>query len=82
MCTLIVEKDLLFCITNNEISVQEIFVYSVGKNDRYSMPLSRFCDKPCLMHWKMAKHVLRYLKGTIEYSIKYTKEKDILECRF
>ena len=39
MYTLIVEKDLLFCITNNEISVQEIFVYSVGKNDRYSMPL-------------------------------------------
>lgn len=36
--------------------------------------LSRFCEKPHLIHWKMAKHVLRYLQGTIDYSIKYTNE--------
>ena len=39
MYTLIVEKDLLFCITNNEISVQEISrILSVKKN-RYSILL-------------------------------------------
>src|SRR5436190_5461838 len=40
MYTLIVEKDLLFCITNNEISVQEISrILSVKKN-KYSIPLT------------------------------------------
>lgn len=33
--------------------------------------LSRFNACPKETHWKMAKRVLRYLKGTIDYSIKY-----------
>lgn len=40
--------------------------------------LSRFCTTPKKIHWKMAKRILRYLKGTAEYSIKYVKEKDDL----
>lgn len=34
--------------------------------------LSRFCVNPKLIHWKMAKRVLRYLKGTIDYGINYS----------
>ncbi|XP_046145576.1 secreted RxLR effector protein 161-like [Osmia bicornis bicornis] len=40
--------------------------------------LSRFCNNPKQTHWKMAKRVLRYLKGTIDYGINYVKEKDSL----
>lgn len=36
--------------------------------------LSRFCTSPKLLHWKIAKRVLRYLNGTMEYHISYTKE--------
>lgn len=42
--------------------------------------LNRFCDRSRLIHCKMAKHVLRYLQGIIDYSIKYTKEKCNLEA--
>lgn len=32
--------------------------------------------KPCESHWKVAKKVLRYLKGTIKFGIMYTDEYD------
>lgn len=35
--------------------------------------LSRFSTNPGELHWMMAKRVLRYLKGTSHYGIKYTK---------
>eukprot|EP00253_Pinus_taeda_P034215 PITA_34215 len=34
--------------------------------------LSRFMKNPCGGHWSAAKRVLRYLKGTQEFGIKYT----------
>lgn len=40
--------------------------------------LSRFCTSPKLVHWKMAKRVLRYLNGTIENCISYTKENKLI----
>jgi len=37
--------------------------------------LSRFCSDPGEEHWLLAKRVLRYLKGTKTYDIKYEKNK-------
>ena len=34
--------------------------------------LSRFMQKPCEGHWSAAKRVLRYLKGTQDFGLKYT----------
>ena len=38
--------------------------------------LSRFCNDPGETHWYYAKRILRYLKGTSHYSIKYVKNED------
>lgn len=35
--------------------------------------LSRFCSDPGEGHWILAKRVIRYLKGTAKYAIKYVK---------
>jgi hypothetical protein len=34
--------------------------------------LSQFMEKPQEIHWNAAEVVLRYLKGTLDYGIKYT----------
>ena len=34
--------------------------------------LSQFMANPCKNHWKVAKKVLSYLKGTIKFGIMYT----------
>ena len=39
--------------------------------------LSQFMVEPRRAHWATTKHVLRYLKGTIEYGLKYTKGNEI-----
>lgn len=38
--------------------------------------LSRFMQKPCEGHWSAPKRVLRYLKGTQDFGIKYTQVDD------
>jgi hypothetical protein len=38
--------------------------------------LSRFMQKPCEGHWCVAKRVLRYLKGTQDFGLKYSKVED------
>eukprot|EP00253_Pinus_taeda_P034659 PITA_34659 len=38
--------------------------------------LPMFMQKPCEGHWSAAKRVLRYLKGTQDFGIKYTKVDD------
>jgi hypothetical protein len=44
----------------------------------YSMSvLSQFMAKPHEIHWNVAKPVLRYLKGTLDYGIKYTDASDV-----
>lgn len=40
--------------------------------------LNRFCTDPGELHWALAKRVLRYLKGTSHYSIKYIKSQNAL----
>ncbi|KMQ87485.1 retrovirus-related pol polyprotein from transposon tnt 1-94 [Lasius niger] len=35
--------------------------------------LSRFCSRPGIAHWQLAKRVLRYIKGTMDYGITYEK---------
>jgi hypothetical protein len=35
--------------------------------------LFRFMQKPCEGHWCVAKRVLRYLKGTQDLGLKYSK---------
>ncbi|XP_039309655.1 secreted RxLR effector protein 161-like [Solenopsis invicta] len=41
-----------------------------------AVTLSRFCSDPGEAHWSYAKRILRYLKGTSHYSIKYIKNED------
>jgi hypothetical protein len=43
--------------------------------------LSQFMEKPHEIHWNVAKEVLGYLKGTLDYGIKYTDASDVeLTC--
>eukprot|EP00253_Pinus_taeda_P011011 PITA_11011 len=44
--------------------------------------LSQFMVEPKRAHWAVAKHVLRYLQGTVDYGLLYTKGKDISLSRF
>jgi hypothetical protein len=39
--------------------------------------LSQFMEKPQEIHWNATKAVLRYLKGTLDYGIKYTDASDV-----
>ena len=39
--------------------------------------LSQFMVKPKRAHWATTKHVLRYLRGTIELGLKYTHDNDV-----
>ena len=34
--------------------------------------LARYCESPKQVHWNAVKRVIRYLKGTIEYSIRFS----------
>ena len=39
--------------------------------------LSQFMVEPKRAHWAVAKHVLRYLQGTIKLGLKYTHSNDV-----
>ena len=39
--------------------------------------LNQFMVEPKRAHWETAKHVLRYIQGTVEYGLLYTKSNDI-----
>jgi hypothetical protein len=41
--------------------------------------LSRYLHKPGEKHLQAAKHVLRYLKGTVELGIRYTRDMERLK---
>ena len=38
--------------------------------------ISIFMSTPKVQHWKLAKRVLRYVKGTLDFGILYSKSKD------
>ena len=40
--------------------------------------LSKFIQKPCKGHWSTTKRVLKYLKGTQDYGLKYTQVGDFI----
>ena len=40
--------------------------------------LSQFMSEPKHIHWVAAKHVLRYLRGTITYGLKYTSSSGVM----
>jgi hypothetical protein len=40
--------------------------------------LSKFMQKPCEGHWCATKRVLRHLKGTQEFGLKYSKVEDFI----
>jgi len=39
--------------------------------------LSQYMVEPRCVHWIVAKHVLRYLKGTIDYPLRYVADREI-----
>jgi hypothetical protein len=43
----------------------------------YVSVLSQFMERPLESHWNAVKGVLRYLKGTIDFGIKYTDSFDV-----
>ena len=41
--------------------------------------LAQYAQNPTEDHWTAVKHVLRYLKGTLDYSLSFTKSEDGLD---
>ena len=39
--------------------------------------LNQFMGQPKKAQWAAAKHVLKYLRGTVEHGLKYIRENDI-----
>ena len=40
--------------------------------------LSKFMQNPCEGHWSAAKRVLKYLKGTQDFGLRYSKLDDFI----
>ena len=54
------------------------YLTTTRPNISYSVSvLSQFMEKPHESHWNAAKAVLGYLKGTLDYGIKYTDASDV-----
>jgi hypothetical protein len=63
------------CLTYMSVTTKPDIAAAVGV-------LSQYMSKPSQEHWMGVKRVLRYLKGTIYYGIKYSsdkKDKDLVE---
>ncbi|XP_074373453.1 secreted RxLR effector protein 161-like [Apium graveolens] len=54
------------------ISTRPDIAYAVGK-------LSRFTNKPSSHHWQALSRVFKYLKGTMDYGLTYTRFLSVLE---
>ncbi|GJZ03816.1 hypothetical protein Tco_0537091 [Tanacetum coccineum] len=56
---------------------QEKLVSLMSVADSWLRQLGRFQSNPGLHHWKAAKKVLRYLQGTKEYKLTYTRSDNL-----
>lgn len=55
-----------------------MYLVNTRPNIRYAInTLSQFMVEPRRAHWAVAKHVLRYLQGTFDLGLKYTRGNDI-----
>ncbi|CAM8917174.1 unnamed protein product [Rhodiola kirilowii] len=52
------------CLMYTMMSTRPDIAYAVGK-------LSRYTSNPSNLHWEAIKRVLKYLKGTMNYSLVY-----------
>jgi hypothetical protein len=50
------------------VNTRPDLAYSVGI-------VSRYMEAPTTEHWAAVKHILRYIKGTINFSVVYLKER-------
>jgi hypothetical protein len=50
------------------IKTRPDLVYSIGI-------VSRYMEAPTMEHWASVKHILRYIKGTTNFSVIYLKER-------
>lgn len=60
-------REAVGCLNYIAQSTRPDIVYAVNT-------LSRFNNNPGEKHWQGVKHLLRYLKGTANYCLRYTKE--------
>ena len=44
--------------------------------------LSQFMVDSKRVHWAVARHILRYVHGTVEYGLRYTRGDDVRLCGF
>jgi hypothetical protein len=52
-----------------------MYLVNIGSDICFTMnTLSNFMVKPRQVHWLTMKHVLRYLKGTMEYWLRYLRD--------
>jgi hypothetical protein len=81
MTTPMTTNPKLLCDTSSEIMDATLYRQMIGSlmyltNTRLDIcfvvnTLSQYMVEPRHVHWITTKHVMRYLKGTIEYGIKY-----------
>nr|GEW48062.1 zinc finger, CCHC-type [Tanacetum cinerariifolium] len=60
------------CLMYTMTSTRSVIVFAVGK-------LSRYTSNPCTQHWQAIQRVLKYLKKTMHYSLKYIGYPLVLE---
>ena len=41
--------------------------------------VAQYMQNPTKWHWTAVKHVLRYIKGTLDHTLSYTKSEDGLD---
>ena len=44
--------------------------------------LGQFMVEPKRVHWAAARHILRYIHGTIKYGLRYTRVDDVRLCEY
>lgn len=76
-------RDIAECVDERKVpyssAVGSLMYAMVGTRPdiAYAVGLiSRFMSKPGVMHWEAVKWLLRYIKGSLDLNLVYTKDKD------